>query len=685
MPIRRALARSLYALLFLIPLACSRGAPLAKGGPVAEWPAYGGDVGGSRHSPLTQITPENVGDLELAWVHHSGDIEPGGGKTHLPSSFQATPIVVEGTLYYCTPFDRVFALDPETGAERWSYDPHVDRTGFYLVNCRGVSAWRDPRAPEGAACSLRIFVGTLDARLIALDGATGRPCEDFGHGGSVDLREGIGDTQPGEYGVTSAPLVLGDHVVTGAMVLDDRRTDSPGGVVRAFDARTGALVWAWDPIPPVQAGQSPARSEASRPARSEAEPSEDRTGLPSEDQKNDPAPHYRRGTTNAWTTLSGDAALGLVYVPTGNTSPDYYGGQRNGMDYYSSSVVALRADTGEVVWHFQTVHHDLWDYDVPSQPVLFEFPGKDGPVPALAQATKMGHLFLLDRRTGEPLFPVEERPVPQGAVPGETLSPTQPFPTKPPPLHPETLTPDEAYGFTPWDRKACRDAVASLRSDGIFTPPSLQGSVHYPGMAGGSNWGSVAIDPERGLIVLNQQRAAVKVRLVPRAEFEKRFPNGPPEFGFEPQSGTPYALERVPLLSPLGAPCNPPPWGTLTAVHLGTGEIAWDVPLGTTRDQAPFPVWLFLGTFGVPNMGGAITTASGLTFIGATTDFYLRAFDTASGKEIWRARLPNGGHATPMTYRLRDDSRQFVVIAAGGHGMLERKPGDALMAFALKP
>ncbi|HVN40372.1 MAG TPA: pyrroloquinoline quinone-dependent dehydrogenase [Myxococcota bacterium] len=652
MPIRRLLARSLAALLFVLPLACSRGAPIPKGGPVAEWPAYGGDTAGSRHSPLAQITPENVGRLELTWVHHSGDMEPRGGKTHLPSSFQATPIVVEGTLYYCTPFDRVFALDPETGAERWSYDPHVDRTGFYLVNCRGVSAWRDARAPRDAACSLRIYVGTLDARLIALDGATGRPCDEFGRGGSVDLREGIGDTQPGEYGVTSAPLVLGDRVITGAMVLDDRRVDSPGGVVRAFDARTGALAWAWDPLPP---GVSPPGNG-----------------------------HYRRGTTNAWSTLSGDASLGLVYVPTGNTSPDYYGGQRDGMDYYSSSVVALRADTGEVAWHFQTVHHDLWDYDVPAQPVLFEFPGKAGPVPALAQATKMGHLFLLDRRTGEPLFPVEERPVPQGGVPGETLSPTQPFPTKPPPLHPETLTADEAFGFTPWDRAACRKQVASLRSDGIFTPPSLQGSVHYPGMAGGSNWGSVAVDPERGLIVLNQARAAVKVRLVPRAEFDEKFPNGPPEFGFEPQLGTPYALERVPLVSPLGAPCNPPPWGTLTAVHLATGEIAWDVPLGTTRDQAPFPVWLFLGNLGVPNMGGAITTASGLTFIGATTDFYLRAFETATGKEIWRTRLPNGGHATPMTYRLRDDSRQFVVIAAGGHGMLERTPGDALMAFALK-
>jgi quinoprotein glucose dehydrogenase len=673
-------SRSPLALAFALGvLACSQSSAPPSGGPIADWPVWGGNVGGERHSPLTQIGAENVGALEIAWVHHSGDFEAGGGRTHLPSSFQATPIVVEGTLYFCTPFDRVFALDPETGKERWSYDPGVDRTGMYLVNCRGVSAWRDTAAPHDAECALRIFVGTLDARLIALDGATGRPCQDFGRAGAIDLREGVGDAKPGEYCVTSAPLVLGDRVVTGAMVLDNRRTDSPGGVVRAFDARSGTLLWAWDPVPP----GTPPRVVPGVDA--EAQAALVSTGAATTPvSANGGTPHYRRGTTNARSTLSGDPELRLVYVPTGNTSPDYYGGQRDGLDYYSSSVVALQADTGEVVWRFQTVHHDVWDYDVPAQPTLFEWPGPHGPVPALAQATKMGHLFLLDRRTGEPLFPVEERPVPQqGVVPGETLSPTQPFPTRPPPLHPATLTADEAYGFTPWDRAWCRDAIASLRSDGIFTPPTLEGSVHYPGMAGGANWGSVSIDPQRGLLLTNTQRAAVKIRLVPRAEFDAQFPDGPPAFGFEPQGGTPYALERVPLLSPLGAPCNPPPWGTLTAIQLATGEVAWEVPLGTTRDTAPFPIWVALGNFGVPNLGGSITTASGLTFIAAATDHYLRAFDTASGEELWRGRLPNGGHATPMTYRLRDDGRQYVVVAAGGHGMFQRKTGDALVAFAL--
>jgi len=489
-------------------------------------------------------------------------------------------------------------------------------------------------------------VGTLDARLIALDAATGQPCEGFGSGGSVDLGAGIGDRAPGEYGVTSPPAIIGARVVVGSMVLDDRRVDAPGGVVRAFDARTGALLWGWDPVP--------------RP-----------TG----------AAPWTRGTTNAWAPLSVDEARGLVFVPTGNTSPDYYGGLRNGLDLYSSSVVALDAKTGAVRWHFQTVHHDVWDYDVPAQPTLFDWPGPHGPVPALVQATKLGHVFVLARETGAPLFPVEERPVPQaGAVPGETLSPTQPFPVLPAPLHPESLSPDDAFGFTPWDRAKCREAIASLRSDGIFTPPSAEGSVQYPGMIGGSNWGGVAVDPGRGVLIVNTQRIATRIRLLTRDEVRAKYGDTPPAYGLEPQEGTPYALERMPLLSPLGAPCNPPPWGTLAAIDLATGAKRWEVPLGTTRDLAPWPLWLHTGT---PNLGGPLVTASGLVFIGATTDFFLRAFDEATGRELWKGRLPTGGHATPMTYRLRADAKQYVVIAAGGHGILGTPPGDALIAFTL--
>jgi quinoprotein glucose dehydrogenase len=638
--------RGLGVALLFLSIGCGA-TPRDDSGPVAAWPAYGGNAEGTRYSPLTQITRENVSALEVAWIHRSGDVLDGSSSLG-KSSLQVTPILVHDTLFACTPRGMVLAIDPETGRERWRYDPKVDASRFYVVNCRGVSHWFDEAAPARSFCRHRILLGTLDARLIALDAPSGVPCPGFGRGGEVDLAAGIGDRQPGEYGVTSPPALIGDRVVVGSMVLDNRRRDAPGGVVRAFDARSGALVWAWDPLPPsaVQAG----------------------------------AP-YTRGTTNAWAPLSVDAARGLVFVPTGNTSPDYYGGDRNGLDHYSSSVVALDAGTGVPRWHFQTVHHDVWDYDVPAQPTLFDWPGPDGPVPALAQATKLGHLFLLDRRTGEPLLPVEERPVPQeGAVPGETLSPTQPFPLAPPSLHPMRLTADDAFGFTPWDRGKCRDAIDGLRSEGMFTPPSTEGTVQYPGMIGGMNWGGVAVDPERGLLIANTQQIATRIRLLTREALRAEYGEQLPEFGIEPQEGSPYALERLPLLSPFGAPCNPPPWGTLAAVDLSDGELRWQVPLGTTRDLAPWPLWLDTGT---PNLGGPLTTASGLVFIGATTDFFVRAFDIETGEELWKGRLPTAAHATPMTYRLRQDGRQYMVIAAGGHGILGTPPGDALIAFAL--
>jgi len=638
-------------------VACSGAPEPDRSGPVAGWPVYAADLGGSRHSPLVQITPENVRGLEVAWTYHSGDILD--GKSSLaPSAFQNTPILFGDSLYLCTPRNRVIALDPETGEERWSYDPRANLEGIYTLNCRGVSAWTDARALPGTSCARRIITGTLDARLIALDADTGRVCEGFGEAGAVDLRGGIGDTRPGEYGVTSPPLILGDRIVTGTMVLDSIRVDAPGGVVRAYSARTGQLLWAWDPLPPnappVKPGEGGVR--------------------------------YARGTTNAWSILSADPALNLVYVPTGNTSPDYYGGQRKGLDHYSSSIVALDADTGAVVWSFQTVHHDIWDYDVAAQPVLFDFPGPDGPVPAVAAGTKMGFLFVLDRRTGKPLLPVEERAVPQqGAVEDEYLSPTQPFPVKPPPLHPLTLEPDDAWGFTFWDRGRCRELIENAKFAGIFTPPGLQLGLQYPGMVGGINWGSLSVDSGRRTLVVNTQRIATLIRLVPRAEYEAIVAESgsAPKYGYEPQAGTPYALERRPLLSPLGAPCNPPPWGTLVGIDVATGNVRWEVPLGTARDLAPWPIWAMLGNLGVPNLGGPITTASGVTFIAATTDNYLRAFATDTGEELWKGRLPYSGHATPMTYRLRPDARQFVVIAAGGHMLFGKQPGDALVAFSL--
>jgi quinoprotein glucose dehydrogenase len=396
---------------------------------------------------------------------------------------------------------------------------------------------------------------------------------------------------------------------------------------------------------------------------------------------------FRRGTANVWSIMAGDPEHDLIFVPTGNAPPDYYGRHREGLDYFSSSVVALRASTGELVWHYQTVHRDLWDYDAAAQPTLVEIPTAEGSRPAVIEATKMGHVFVLDRMTGAPIWPVEERPVPQGAAPGDSVSPTQPFPIRPVPLIPARLEPQDAYGFTPWDRRSCRRKIEALRSEGIFTPPSVEGSIHYPSAAGGVNWGSGSLDPSRNLFVVNQSRVASVVQLVPRAEYDslketvpeatRSLPGTTVLYG--PQEGTPYAIRRELLLSPLRAPCNRPPWGTLTAIDMATGDVRWEVPLGTTRDMAPWPFWIRTG---VPNLGGPIMTASGLIFISATTDRYLRAFSSETGEEMWKARLPFGGHATPITYRLRPGGKQYVVIAAGGH-VFSKEQGDALVAFAL--
>lgn len=629
---------------------CARRDAPDRSGPAAEWRDYGGDKGGLHWSPLAEVTRENVGDLDLAWSYRHGDISDGSdGETR--TSFNATPLMVEDALYFCTGKNRVIALDAETGRERWAFDPVLRSTkleGPYPRICRGVAYWESEDPGERASrCGRRILTGTLDSELIALDAASGAPCADFGTGGRVALREGIGEAATWEYYPTSPPVVVRDVAVVGALVADNLRVDAPAGVVRAFDVRSGALRWAFDPVPP-------GRAKA-------------------------PGALYRRGTPNVWSFLSADPARDLVFVPMGNPSPDVYGGQRDGLDFYGSSVVALRASTGEVAWHFQTVHHDLWDYDVPAQPTLLDLDVAGRRIAAVAQITKMGHLFLLDRSTGAPLYPVEERPVPQGGVPGETLSPTQPFPTHPRPLHPAKLEPEDAWGFTPWDKAACAERLRGARNDGIFTPPSLEGSVLFPSNAGGPNWGGVSIDPVRGRLFVNQMRTVSLVQLLPRAEFDA-LPSKEATYPTElyPMEGTPYAVRRGPLLSPLGAPCNPPPWGLVTAVDLASGEVLWESRLGTTRDQAPFPMWLPLGA---PNLGGSLATAGGLVFIGATTDKFLRGFDADTGEEVWSARLPFTANATPMSYRVRPGGRQYVVVAAGGHGWSE--PGDTVMAFAL--
>jgi len=650
------------SLLSVLLLAgCSPAPEIPVGGPTAEWPVYGGTPGGARYSPLTQIDQGNVGHLEVAWTYHTGDVSEGGpgAPARNPSSFQATPIVVDGTLYFPTAFSRVIALDPETGRERWSFDPELDLSASYAeIAARGVTTWLDPERGAGDECRQRIFLAHRGARLHALDAETGRPCPDFGTAGEVDLTLGVArvrdpDYHGPNYGVTSPPVTIGDLVVVGSAIGDNQWVEDATGVVRAYDARSGALRWAWDPIPREE-GDSRWREWTAKARR-------------------------KNGGANAWSILSVDPERDLVFVPTGSASPDFYGGERTGDNRWANSVVALRGSTGELVWGYQLVHHDLWDYDVPAQPTLVTLRRNGEEIPAVAQASKMGLVFVLHRETGEPLFPVEERPVPQSDVPGERTSPTQPFPTLPPPLVPHRFAPEDAWGLTPWDRGRCRELFQGLRYDGIFTPPSLQGTLLFPGGAGGTNWGSVAFEPSSGLLVLNTSSVPHSVRLIPQADLaETRRAN--PGKEVSPQAGAPYGMIRDVVLSPLGVPCNPPPWGQLHAIDLSTGRVRWQVTLGTTRDLAPVPIPIGWGT---PNMGGPIITATGLVFIGAAMDDYLRAFDLESGAELWKGRLPAGGQATPMTYRLGEDRRQYVVIAAGGHGKMGTRLGDALVAFAL--
>jgi quinoprotein glucose dehydrogenase len=635
------------ALLLLVLLLAT---PAAAGG---DWPLYAGDAGGQRFSPLEQITRANVAQLEVAWQIRTGDLDAEPGPPgHM--AFEATPILVDGLLVLPTPLGRVLALDPATGAERWRFDATVRNLQQSEFTSRGVAQWLDAAAPEGAPCRRRIFAATVESRLFALDAATGKPCPDFGRGGEVSLKEGIGEDRPWGYTISSPPTLAGDVVVVGSAIGDNSRVDEPKGIVRGYDARTGKLLWAWDPIP--RSEEDPAYAE-----------------WPSEGAA-------LTGAANAWSILSYDAARDLVFVPTSSPSPDYYGGVRLGSNRHANSVVALRAKTGELVWEFQTVHHDLWDFDVPSQPVLTTLRRGGREIPVVVSATKMGFVFVLDRDTGVPVFPVEERPVPASDVPGEEASPTQPVPALPPPLVPQTLRPEDAFGLTPWDRARCRDKLASLRNEGLFTPPSLRGTVMYPGNAGGVNWGSVAIDPRSRVAFANATNLAFEVRLIPRADFEREKAAGRGLLGLDeyaPMRGTPYGMLRRPLLGPLFVPCTPPPWGFMGAFSLDTGEILWKVPLGATPDR--IPVTLF--EQGLPALSGVLVTAGGLVISGHTADGFLRAHDAETGAELWRDRLPAAGAANPMTYTVA--GRQYVVIAAGGHGKLGTRRGDSVVAYAL--
>lgn len=648
------------------------------------WPTYGGDPGGQRYSSATEINRSNVNTLRVAWIYHTHALDryrPGARS----AAFETTPVLFRNSLYLTTPFDAVIALDAATGQEHWIYDPKLAKQSEGgLITSRGVAMWD---GSGSGPCSTRAFVGTLDARLIAIDAVDGKACNDFGIGGVVSLTEGVAHQEGHGYGVTSAPTVVGDVVVVGSSIADNQYVDAEMGVVRGFSARSGRLLWTWDPIPWAMT------------------------------QK------LRTGGANAWSTISSDADLGLIYVPTGSASPDYYGGMRPGDNRDADSVVALDAKTGQKRWAFQVVHHNVWDYDVASEPLLFTWRGT---TPAIAVNTKMGQVFVLDRRTGAPLFPVEERMVPQSDVPGEQTSATQPFSSLPR-LGPMTMQ----DGPAGWQRDAknthsCDEQLQALRYEGMYTPPSLKGSVEFPGALGGVNWGGAAFDQVSGIMYANNNRYAYAVWLAPPAPIWKlpwviiaillgagclKTRSWRPGWGFllaalligvmamervllfkliwpeiflkasvqapfgddhSPNKGAPYALHRKPIRDVDGHPCTKTPWGALTAMNLNTGKKLWETSEGTIVDGVD------TGSIG---LSGPIVTAGGLVFTAATKQPLLRAFDSATGIELWQGKLPVPAQATPMTYEV--GNRQFIVISAGGHGSFGTEQGDSVIAFSL--
>lgn len=631
--------------------------------PGADWPAYGGSESARRYSPLAQITPANVGKLTRAWLIHTGDLpSPQAQGTY---GAENTPLKVGNSLYVCTPKNIVLALDPATGRQQWRFDPKVPDDAIpYTAACRGVAYYVVPDAAPDQACARRILFGTLDARLFALDAATGRPCQDFGSNGEVDTKIGMGPTPPGYVSINSPPTIVRGVAVTGHQVLDGQDRWAPSGVIRGFDAVTGKLLWAWDMMNPEWSGYPP------------------------------PGKTWARGTPNMWTIASGDEQLGLVYLPMGNAAADYYSSlRRPAENLYATSLVALDVTTGKPRWRFQAVKKDVWDYDFGAQATLIDYPAAGGAVPALVLPSKQGDIYVLDRRTGAPLTPIGTIRVPGGGVEPQERAPTQ-IVSLWHTLRKPDLTERDMWGMSPIDQMICRIQFRKASYKGYFTPPeSDRRSIEYPGYNGGTDWGGVAVDPVRGVIVANYNDMPNYVRLVPRAEADKRgwAPRdqargriGGAEGAGDPQANTPYAVDvnagwRLPFT---GLLCKQPPYGGVRAIDIATGKTIWDRPFGTARTNGPFGIPSMLPiNIGTPNNGGAVVTASGLIFIAAATDNLIRAIDLTTGRTLWSDVLPAGGQTTPMTYEA--NGKQYVVLYAGGHHFMETPIGDEVIAYAL--
>ncbi|MPT47958.1 MAG: glucose/quinate/shikimate family membrane-bound PQQ-dependent dehydrogenase [Sphingobium sp.] len=643
----------------------------ASGPSNADWSAYGHGADNNRFVALDQINRDNVGKLQVAWTYRTGDIALSDGNG---AEDQNTPLQIGDTLYVCTPHNDVIALDTDTGRQKWK--AMVNAKSQIWQRCRGL-AYFDARAPltqpaipgstavtaislpANAPCQRRLFVNTIDARLIAIDADTGKLCPDFGIRGMVDLKAGMGAAPDPQYQLTSAPTLAGTTVVVGGRIADNVQVDMPGGVLRGFDVITGKMRWAFDPGNP----------------EDKAAPAAGRT--------------YVRSTPNSWAGMTYDAASNTVFAPMGSSSVDVYGVSRTPLDHrYGASMLAIDATTGREKWHFQTVHNDLWDFDIPMAPSLVDFPVDGKAVPALVFGTKAGQIYVLDRRTGRPLTKVVEQPVRPANIPGEPYSKTQPRSVGMPQIGAQTLTEADMWGATPFDQLLCRIAFKSMRYDGLYTAPGTDLSLSFPGSLGGMNWGGLSVDPNSQTLYANDMRLGLWSQMIPQTKEAQSQKNNGGEavnagMGAVPMAGTPYAVNKNRFLSALGIPCQAPPYGTLTAIDMKTRAIKWQVPVGTVRDTGPMGIRMGLPIpIGMPTLGGTLTTQGGLVFIAGTQDFYLRAFDSGTGKELWKGRLPVGSQGGPMTYRSPRTGKQYVVITAGGARQSPDR-GDYVIAYRL--